>query len=77
MLVGLLLFGVCFASSLSLDVSFHVICLELAVASLSLQPLTIAHCFNTLGSDRFDGLLRCYFVVVFLLFGVCFTTFLC
>ena len=68
-LVGLLLFGVCFAGSLYcnvrkfLDASFHVICLALAVASLlvSLQLLTTAHC------DRFDGLLRCCFFVVWFL----------
>ena len=69
-LVGFLLFGVCFAGSLYcnvrkfLDASFHVISLALAVASLlvSLQLLTIAHC------DRFDGLLRCCFFVVWFLF---------
>ena len=66
-LVGFLLFGVCFAGSFYcnvrsfLDVSFHVICLALAVVSLhvSLQLLAIAHC------DRFDGLLRCFLVVWF------------
>ena len=62
-LVGFLLFGVCFAGSLYcyvrkfLDASFHVICLELVVASplVSLQLLATVHC------HRFDGLLRCCF----------------
>ena len=31
--------------------------LLLVFAVASLQPFTITHCFKTLGSDRFDGLL--------------------
>ena len=69
-LVRFLLFGVCFAGSLYcnvrkfLDASFHVICLALAVASLlvSIQLLATAHC------NQFDGLLRCFFFVVWFLF---------
>ena len=42
--------------------------LALVVASLSPQLLTIALCFKTLSYDRFDGLLRCCFLLsVFLL----------
>ena len=43
-----------------LDVSVCVIRLAFAVASP--QPLTLAHCFKTLGSDRFGGLLGCWVV---------------
>ena len=39
-----------------------------AFAAASVQPLTIAHCFKTLGSDRFDGLLVCWVFVVWFLF---------
>ena len=59
-LVGFLLCGSCFAFFLLqcvfarwfLDVTFHIV----FSAAASPQPLTIAHCFKTLGSDRFDGL---------------------
>ena len=69
-LVGLLLFGFCFASSLCCDVCWLpsvwmlVSCHFLACAAASLLPLTIAHCFKTLGSNRFDGFLwNCRFFV--------------
>ena len=51
---------------LFLNVRFHDICLAFAVAPLSLQLLATAHDFETLGSDRFDGSLRCCFFVVWL-----------
>ena len=73
-LLVFLLFDVCFAGALYcnvrkfLDVSFHVICFGLAVASLlvSLQ----LHC------DEFDGLLSCC-VVVISLSGLCVSKFSC
>ena len=51
-LVGFLL-GVCFASYVWLA-SFRTLVLMsfFAFAVASLQPLAIAHCFKTLGSDR-------------------------
>ena len=58
-----------------LDVSFHTIYLALAAASL--QPVTFAHCFKTIGSTRSDGLLGCWvfvvwsLLVIFLCWNVC------
>ena len=49
-----------------LDVSFHATLLAFAAASL--QPLRVAHCFKTLGSNRFDGLLACWVFVVWVVF---------
>ena len=44
------------------DVSFYVIGLTFAAALP--QHLTLAHCFEPLGSDGFDGLLCCWVFVV-------------
>ena len=49
-----------------LDLSFHVI--NLAFAAASPQPMTLAHCFETLGSGRFGGLLGRWVLVVWFLF---------
>ena len=70
--VGFVRFSLCFASFLHCNVCwlagscllhfrFHAICVEFTVASP--QSLATAHYFQNFGSDRSDGLLRCWVFV--------------
>ena len=54
------------ARSLVLDVGLCVS--RLVFAAASPQPLTLAQCFKTLGSDRFGGLLVCWALIVWFSF---------